>query len=277
MRRLTASAVATLAAGLACVGCGPGAGQAPAAAHSAPPASTAACYAFAVSALRRHVIVRHTPPECAGLAPEQVDEAVSRAIRTVAGPLPKAPARRKDLAESRYLASLIRQARRPSPASLAAGPATAPGTLVPRLAALAVWLAAALAGGYLLTGGRRLRVRQLRGLGLAGGHAAAGATGLCLWIAFMVTAAPALGWIDVALTWVIAGLGMATLLGGGPANPVDAAEPAAPLAAPATALATGAPAGAAVAARAPVLVIALHGALAATTIVLVLLAVIGTG
>jgi hypothetical protein len=44
-----------------------------------------------------------------------------------------------------------------------------------------------------------------------------------------------------------------------------------------TAPATGAPAGAAVAARTPVLVIALHGALAATTIVLVLLAVIGTG
>jgi manganese efflux pump family protein len=277
MRRIAVIAVAAIAAALACAGCGPGAGQAsattsPHAARSAPAASTTACYAFAVGALRRHVIVRRSPPECAGLGAEQVDEVISRAIRTVAGPLPKAAARRKDLAESPYLASLIRQARPPSPASLAAGPAVATGTLVPRLAALAAWLAAALAGAYLLTGGRRPRsLRQIRGLGLAGGHAGVAATGLCLWVAYVVTAAPALGWIDVVLTWVIAGLGMATLLGGGPA------ATAGPVPTPAVAAAGSTAAGAAASARAPVLVIALHGAFAASTIVLVLLAVIGTG
>jgi hypothetical protein len=275
MRRTTASTSVALAVAL-CAVCWLGAGRAlattpPHAARSVPGASTAACYAFAVSALRRHVVVGHTPPECAGLGAEQVDQVVGRAIRTVAGPLPKAAARRKDLAESRYLASLIRQARPPAPASLAGTPAVTTGTLVAQLAALAAWLAAALAGAYLLTGGRRPRRPQsLRQFGLAGGHAGVAVAGLCLWIGFMVTAEPALGWIDVVLTWVIAGLGMSTLLGG-----LTASAEAVPAAAAATS--GSAAAAAPVPARAPVLVIALHGTLATVTIVLVLLAVIGTG
>jgi hypothetical protein len=285
MRRIIATGAAMLAAGLLCAACALGAGHTPVttrplAARSAPVPSTTACYAFAVSALRRHVIVRRAPPECARLAAEQVDQAVSRAIHTVAGPLPKSAARRQDRAESRYLASLIRQARRPAPASLAAGSATASGTLVPRLAALAAWLAAALAGGYLLTGGRRPRLRQLRGLGIAGGHAGVATAGLCLWVAFMATGALALGWIDAVLTWVIAGLGMATLLGWlstDATDPAEPAEPPGPVPAPAIATAGGPAVATSVSARAPVLVIALHGTLAATTIVLVLLAVIGTG
>jgi len=176
-----------------------------------------------------------------------------------------------DLAESRYLASLIRSARPPAPASVAAAPATSPATEAAQVAALAAWLAAALAGGYLLIGGRRpRRPRSVRALGLAGGHAGIAVTGLCLWIAFMVTAAPALGWIDVGLTWVIAGLGMSTLLGG-------LAGPAAAVPAAAGTTSASAAAEVRVPARAPVLIIALHGTLATLTIVLVLLAVIGTG
>lgn len=264
----------TLAAALMCAACGPGAGHAPAtsrpvAAQSATTADTAACYAFAVSALRRHVTVRRLPPECAGLGATQVNDVVGRAIRTVVGPMPKAAARRQDLADSHYLARLIRQGRPPRPASLAAGPASTSGTLVARLAALAAWLAAAIAGGYLLIGRRRSRRRgQIRALGLTYAHASLAVTGLCIWVGFMATAAPALGWIDVALTWLIVGLGMATLLGDGPASPAGAA--------PAPAAAGPAP-GERVAARPPVLVIALHGTLAAVTILLVLLAVIGTG
>jgi hypothetical protein len=282
MLRFTASAAVMLAACLLCTACALGAGQAPSttrplAARSAPTPNAAACYAFAVSALRRHVIVRRMPPECAGLGAEQVDLAVGRAIHTVVGPLPKAAARRQDRAESRYLASLIRQVRPAPPASVAVRRAETSGTLVARLAALAAWLAAALAGGYLLTGGRRPRLRQLRGLGIAGGHAGVAAAGLCLWVGFMVTGAPALGWIDAVLTWVIAGLGMATLLGGLPADPAEPAGPPGRVPAPATTTAGSTALGASVSARAPVLVIALHGALAAVTILLVLLAVIGTG
>jgi hypothetical protein len=282
MRRIIATGAAMLAAGLLCAACALGAGHAPVtirplAARSEPAPSTASCYAFAVSALRRHVIVRRAPPECARLGAEQVDQTVSRAIHTVVGPLSKSAARRQDRAESRYLAGLIRQAPRPAPASLLAGSAAASGTLVPRLAALAAWLAAALAGGYLLTGGRRPRRQDLRGLGIAGGHAGVAVAGLCLWVAFMVTGATALGWIDAVLTWVIAGLGMATLLGGLSADAAQPAEPAGPVPVAVTATTGSSPAGALVSARAPVLVIALHGTLAATTIVLVLLAIIGTG
>jgi hypothetical protein len=277
MRRTIARAVAPLAVALVCAACGQGAPQAPVtsspvAAQSGPAPNTAACYAFAVSALERHVVVRRTPPECARLGAAQLNEAVARAIRTVVGPLPKAAARRQADADSRYLASLIRQSKPPRPASLATGPASTSGTLVARLAALAAWLAAALAGGYLLLGRRRPRSRRrVLALRLPYAHAGLAATGLCIWVGFTVTAAPSLGWIAVALTWVIAGLGMATLLGDGPASPARTAPAAAAV------TATGTAPGAGVSARAPVLVIALHGALAAVTILLVLLAVIGTG
>jgi hypothetical protein len=277
MRRITAAAAGTLATALVYAVWWPGAGPAlassrPSAARSAPTASTAACYAFAVSALQRRVVLRRVPAACAGLGAVQVNQAVGRAIRTVAGPLPKAAARRQDLADSRYLAILVRQGRSPRPASLAAGAAAPPGTLVARLAALAAWLAAALAGGYLLAGRWRPRRRgSIRALGLAGGHAGLAVAGLGVWVGFMVTAVPALGWIDVALTWLIVGLGMSTLLGGTPGDQQGTGPLPAAAAVTGTALATPVPA------RAPVLMIALHGALASVTIVLVLLAVIGAG
>jgi hypothetical protein len=260
-----------------CAACGSGAGKAPGTSRpltggSATTANTAACYAFAVSALRRHVIVRRMPSECAGLGAAQVNDVVGRAIRTVVGPLPKAAARRQDLADSHYVASLIRQGRPPRPASLAAGPASASGTPAARLAALAAWLAAAIAGGYLLAGRRRSRRHgQTGALGLPYAHAGLAVTGLCIWVGFLVTAAPALGWIDVALTWVIVGLGMATLLGDGPATASGA------VLALAAATASGTAPGTRARGRPPVLVIALHGTLGAVTILLVLLAVIGTG
>jgi hypothetical protein len=277
MRRITAVAAATLAAALVCAACFLGAGQAlaatrPGPGRSAPPASTAACYAFAVGALRRHVVVRRVPPACAGIGAAQVDQAVTRAIHTVAGPLPKAAARRRDLAEGRYVAILIRQGRPPRPASLAVGAAVTPGTLVPRLAALAAWLIAAAAGGYLLAGRWRPRnPRPIRTLGLAGGHAGLAVAGLCVWVGFIVTGVPAVGWIDVVLTWVIAGLGMATLLGEMPGHQEGTG------AVPATAAASSTAPSVAVPARVPVLMIALHGGLATATVVLVLVAVIGAG
>ncbi len=243
----------------------------PSTAPSASPASPAACYAFAVSALRRHVVVRRTPPACAGLGAAEINLTVGRAIRTVIGPLPKAAARRHELADSRYLASLVRQGRPPRPAPLTATAAAAPHTLVARLAALAAWLAAALAGGYLLTGLRWPTRRRRRWIsGLAGAHALLALSGLCVWVAYLVTLQPTLGWIDVAVTWVLAGMGLATLL----ADP--AGQPARAVTVRPAATVTGVPPGSPTA-RAPVLVIALHGALATATIVFVLLAVIAAG
>jgi hypothetical protein len=278
MRQLIVAAAATLAAVLVCLSCLAAAGRALATTAgpvpSTPPGSPAACYAFAVSALRRHEVVRRTPSACAGLGAEQVNLAAARAIHIVVGPLPKTAARRKALAEGRYLASLIRTVRPPLPASLAAPAAETPSAAADRAAALAAWLAAALAGAYLLAGRLRRGGRPaLRALGIAGGHAGLAVAGLCLWLAFMVTAAPALGWIDVGLSWVLVGLGMATLLADWPGT-VTTTGTGPPLPA---AIDGGAVPGAQVPARPPVLVIALHGALATATIVLVLLAVVGTG
>jgi hypothetical protein len=84
-----------------------------------------------------------------------------------------------------------------------------------------------------------------------------------------VTTAAALAWADVGLTWVIAGLGMATLLSG-PSQANSGTDSAATLGQAGT---TAAP----FPSRVPVVVIALHGAIATLTILLVLLAAIGIG
>jgi hypothetical protein len=182
----------------------------------------------------------------------------------VVGPRPKAAARRAAEADSRFLADLIRPVTAAVPVA-APSPSEVSG-LAARLAALAVWIITAAAGAYLLAGwltaeGRR---RRLHAAGaqraVIVGHAGLALAGLAVWIAFVATLAPALGWIAVGMTFVIAGLGMATLLSG-------LAEPEAAPASPA-----GQPVR-----RAPVLVIAMHGALATAAILLVLLAVIGTG
>jgi manganese efflux pump family protein len=239
----------------------------------APTASVSACYDFAVGALRGHVVVRRTPPACAGLAAQQVNEAVARAIRTVVGPLPKAAGRRLAVADSHYLSSLVRPAAPGRPAQAVPAPGTAGSTVPVRLAALLAWLMAAIPGGWLLASrlsSRRRRDRAPPGLPWVPlSHAGAAATGLALWVAFLLAGSPLVGWLDVAMTWLIAGLGMATLLAG----PTGQDATSASLAAATTGTATLALAGR----RAPVLTIALHGALAATTMVLVLVAVLSVG
>jgi hypothetical protein len=131
-----------------------------------------------------------------------------------------------------------------------------------------------MAGVYLLVGllgiSRRRRIRKRMALPVVPLHAGLATAGLLIWIAFTVTAVAALAWADVGLTWVIAGLGIATLLGG--PDPEANSEP--DMAAPRR------PAGETAAAfpsRAPVVVIAIHGALATLTILLVLLAAVSNG
>jgi hypothetical protein len=276
VRLITSVAAAALAAAIACAASWASSATALAvttgpSVQSPATASPAACYAVAVQALRRHVVVHRMPLACAGLAPQQVNEAIARAIRTVVGPAHKAAGRRLANADSRYLGSLVRQASPPR-GEAAAVTAPPPASSAPaRLAALASWLAAAVAGAWLLSRrlsrGRRQVRRSGVPLSIAVAHAGLAGAGLCLWVAFLLTAAPALGWIDVALTWVIVGLGMATLLADGP----QAAS---------TAVATAGGPAAIVplpASRPPVLTIALHGAFATVTIVLVQIAVISVG
>jgi hypothetical protein len=246
-------------------------------------AATESCFAFGVHALQRHETVRRLPPACAGLSPEQVNEAVGRALRDVVGPLAKAPFRRRALAESRYLAGLVRSVPAARPAAHRAAPAPTETTLPASLAALAFWIVTAGAGLYLLAGwltrtgsGRR----RFRAGGpppaVIGAHAGLGLAGLGIWVAFMATSEPALGWIAVGTTFLVAGLGMATLLSAVPdprrPGPVNSSTANASTVNASTATANTA----STAAGPPVLVIALHGVLATITILVVLLAATGS-
>jgi len=277
-------------------GCGP-------AAPAPRQGTTESCFAFGVRALQRHETVTHLPAACSGLSREQVNAAVGRALREVVGPLAKAPFRRRALAESRYLAGLIQSVPAARPSAHRTAPKPAPATLSASLAALASWIVTAAAGLYLLAGwltrtpsGRR----RIRASGpppaVIGSHAGLGLTGLGVWIAFMATAAPALAWIAVGITFVAAGLGMATLLTAmpDPQGPAAATAVTANAALASTATASTATASTATAStmtasnvtesnvtesprtsgRPPVIVIALHGVLATVTILVVLLAAI---
>jgi hypothetical protein len=256
------------------------------------------CYAFGVQALERHITVTTGPRACAGLSHAQVNEAVARAVRDVAGARHRAAARRIAQREGRYLAQLIstvppsRPAPLAGPAPLAAAPARPSADSPVSLAALAAWVLTAAAGSYLLAGWLRpggLR-RRTRAAGVPPAvivsHFALAVAGLGTWIAFVATELAVLAWIAVGLLLLIAGLGMATLVTGLP-EPAAADGPAghgpqlamrmAGAATAGTATARAATAEEAVPGgpRAPVTVIAAHGVLAAATILLVLLAAIG--
>jgi hypothetical protein len=139
--------------------------------------------------------------------------------------------------------------------------------------ALATWVATA-GGGFLMLGlwlkhgGMRqsetpgARIRAARILS----HFALAATGLVLWIVYVASDSEALAWISFALLLVVAALGFSMLA----IWLAQRRRPSAPAAAPSGA---GTPAEQ----RFPVAVVAVHGLLAATTLVLVLLTAAGVG
>jgi hypothetical protein len=276
---LLAAALTAGLAGVLAAGCSAG--------GPAPYRGTAqTCYAFGVRALERHITVAAGPRACAGLSHAQVNEAVARAVRDVAGARHRAAARRVAQQEGRYLAQLISTVPPPGPlagpAPLAVAPARQSADSPVSLAALAAWILTAAAGSYLLAGW--LGPGGLRRRAQAGGvppaiivsHFALAIAGLGTWIAFVATDLAVLAWIAVGLLLLIAGLGMATLVtslpeaaaGGGPASQGPQLATRLAGAAMAGAAGSGRP-------RAPVTVIAAHGVLAAATILLVLLAAIG--
>jgi hypothetical protein len=264
-----------------------------------------------VQALDRHETVTSVPPACAGLSHEEINQAVDRAIRTVAGPHRKVIARRlihKEAAYLSYLLTVIPPRVQPPPVAAPSPPSS--GSPL-RLAALAAWVVTAGAGAWLLAGwlihsGLRRRFTRVAGVprAVVAGHATLALTGLGIWIAFLITGVTALAWTAVGVILAVAGLGMATLAaglpegrhetvtGGGPAGagPNGADPTGATLAGsrPAGSRSAGAgPANAGVLSSRttaiqvpsgkPLARIALHGALAASTILLVVLAATGAG
>lgn len=236
------------------------------------------CYAFGVQALERHSTVATVPRACAGLSHAQVNLAVARAVRDVAGSRPKTVARRLADKEGAYLAHLINTVPPSKPMPLAVAPAGQSTDLPLSLAALAAWIATAAAGSYLLAGWlahgglRRVRTR-VTGMPPVTiiSHFVLAVAGLAVWIAFVATGVSVLAWIAVGLILPAAGLGMATLVAAPPepaanARPASSGRPLATRTAVAAAPAR---------VRMPVTVIAVHGVLATVTILLVLLAAIG--
>ncbi len=129
----------------------------------------------------------------------------------------------------------------------------------PQHASAASARSSAAAGSRLLAGWLAARGPRGRRKGSAGlvpatvlSHFGLAVAGLGLWVAFVITGTPGLAWLGVGLIVLIAGLGMGALSAALP-------EPGRGKA------------------GLPVIIIAIHGLLATTTILLVLLAAIGAG
>jgi hypothetical protein len=258
--------------------------------------SVQGCADYGAQAIEHHVTVTRTPPPCRGLSAAQINQAVGMAVVRVAGGARKAVWRRRAAGAARYLSGLVRAIPAPpsSPpaGATSAGAAAGSGPLGGRdagmdAAALIAWLVTAGSGFYVLgnwtSHGGTLRPRADEtgtGTGHGTGHATGSPpavifghfglalTGLVIWIAYLVAGWNALAWTAVAVLLPVAGLGMAALAIGLPASDAPAA----------VGLGAG---GVAVLPARPVkrnlspLIVVAHGALAVTTMTVVLLAAIG--
>ena len=221
MRVVTRAAIVAggILAVLLCAGFGGGGGHA-----AGPRGSVQACTAFGVRAIERDLTVRAVPPACQGLSRAQVNFAIGRAIYEVAGAgQRKTVWRRRAAAVGARLARLITSlppAAGPPPGTRtgAAAGSPPPSRLPLGLATLAAWLAAAATGGYIFARRVIRGGRPRRGPGRVGavatvvfGHAGLAATGLLVWVSFLVSGLTGLAWVAACLLLPVAGLGMAAL------------------------------------------------------------------
>jgi hypothetical protein len=243
---------------------------------STPHGTVQECTRYAVYSIQRHITVTRDPQQCAGLTPVVVNGAVESAIQQESGDGPK-PERRQRASEAvRWVSALLSANLPPAavgPGEVAPAAAGKPGSttggvsdLSLSLAALAAWAVTAASGSYLiwswlLAGGdprRRKGTAAPPQVLLA--HAGSAITGLVLWISFLATSVVALAWAATALLVPVAGLGVGLVTLGLPFRDPSAAGCPAPPSRPR---------------RAPILIITVHGVVAFTTLLLVLLAAIG--
>ena len=138
------------------------------------------------------------------------------------------------------------------------------------IAALIIWIVTALGGDVLLgtwlsRGGLRAREAGASRFppGLIFGHFLLAATGLVVWIIYVITDTDALTWVALAILVVVAALGF-TMVGRWRQDRAAVATGEANVARPAEQ-------------HFPVAVVYLHGLLAVATLVLVLLTALGVG
>ncbi len=247
------------------------------------------CADYGVYAIDHRITVTRVPAACQGLSKAQINEAAASAINMVVGGRSKKPAWRRLTAEAAPRLAYLITGPQPAPGSPPQASQPAGGTpvragtgsdLALRLAALGAWLITAGSGAYLLvswiirSGIRRRRPRTPR----AGtppvvllGHFGLATTGLVVWVIYLIADWAPLAWAAVGLLLPVAGLGLAVATLGLPGRPV-----------PDGPAASGVPARAGTAATPArgwvrALLVAGHGLFAATTLLLALLAAIGTG
>jgi hypothetical protein len=233
------------------------------AAASAP--SPAGCAAASVQAIRRGVTLTELPSACRGLSAAELRQAATTAIREASDHFGKARRRHLAFQASAKVGYLFKIAARevtPGPArperpsrSPAAASASHRVIIPAGGATLAAWLLTVFTGSYLLFGwmirGRRRRrpAGQDQRRPVIWLHAGLALTGLVIWTGFVASGWTPAAWVATCLLPLVLGLGLATLLA------------AIPDSAPRSATR-----------RAPVLVIAAHGAFATATMLLALLA-----
>jgi len=281
----------------------------------APRHTVQGCAAYGLRAIEHHVTVTRKPAACRGLTRAEVNQAVAIAVVRAAGDERKAIRRKREGEAAPYMAHLVSTLPPAASSVPPGTPAASRGRDLPMsIAALIAWLVTAGSGAYVLGswiahGGTLRRSTPGTGTGsppgLVFGHFGLALCGLALWVAYLSTGLAALAWVAVGVLLPVAGLGMATLFNGLPGrravtSPGHSGEPGAGGGGTAAADATGVRlAGAGTSgstrtatigagspgtggtgtvplrARLAPLVVAAHGALAVTTIILVLLAALG--
>ena len=253
---------------------------------SVPRGSVSSCYQFGVEAIRRHVTVTAVPAACQGLSRLDVNMAVDRALRAAAaGVRGKSRQRQLIARDSPYLAVLIHAVPAPGQSAVAVPQSGPPSRAAFSLAALAAWLVTVGLGVSMMA--RWITRARRRGAQPGHGrrpilnftHFGLALTGLLAWISYLVTGVTGLAWAACGLLIPVVGLGM-TLVFLAPARspvtslPIARAGPTAPAT---TATAVRPEDDPPPARRPPALVVAAHIAAASITILLAVLAAIGSG
>lgn len=197
--------------------------------------SAQACYQFAARAIQQHVTVATTPAACQGLSPDEMNVAVSRALRAAAAGVRGLPERREVIGRDiGYVAGLERTVPSQSTPGQAGAPQPSrpPSRAALSLAALVAWLITAGLGLSMMA--RWItRIRRPARWPLPNfAHSGLALTGLLVWISYLAAGVTALAWVACGLLLAVVSLGMILVfpLADGPGDdPPPAARPPAPV------------------------------------------------